>query len=358
MSASTTTKRAGSYSAKLNYTTGQDRVEVTTANGDSTDGQYGVNGAVNWYGWSMHIPSGISADNWTILAQFHYHTPGHIVNSLTNINGSGNSPTRLSLSTTNNLRLSLFNQVGSTQKTDTTYDMGTGLINFDAWNDFVVETKWAYDNTGYFRLWVNGVKRLDLTGVSTYFNNPYGPRFKAGAYKGAGYSYTGSGFNVYFDEYRHGNATSSYNEVKPGSGVGLGGIYRIKNSYTNRSLRPLNSGTADNTAIIQHTDNASWTSEQWKVMLTKNGLYRIDNVFTGKSLRVASAAEDAPATQYTWSLYDSQRWNLVQSGTSWKVKNSSTNKVLRPLDASTDNDAAVVQTTDSNWSSQLWNFVP
>jgi hypothetical protein len=359
MSASTSTKRSGSYAAKLNFQTGQDRVEVTTANGSSTDGQYGVNGAVNWYGWSMYLPTGMSDDQWTIISQWHYDTPSSIVNSLSTVSGSGNSPTRMSLYPDGTIKLARFYQVGSTQKTETVNDLGPGLVNFNAWNDFVMEVKWAYGTTGYMRLWVNGVKRFELTGISTYFNQPYGPRFKAGAYKGANYSYPGSGFNVYFDEYRHGNSASSYNEVKPGSGIGLGGIYRIKNSNTFRSLRPFGAALTDDTKITQYTDNATYSSEQWRVMLTKDGYYRIDNVYTDKSLRIlgSSTAENALASQFTWSKFDSQRWSLIQSGSSYKIKNKYTAKVLRPLNGSSTNDEDVVQTTDQSYSTQLWNFV-
>jgi hypothetical protein len=360
MSASTTTKRAGSYAAKLNYTTGQDRVELTTANGSSTEGQYGVTGAVNWYGWSMYLPAGMSDDQWSIISQWHYDTPNDRIDTLSTVSGSGNSPTRLSLYSDGKLKLALFYQVGTSQKSDKIYDLGSGLVNFDAWNDFVMEVRWTSGTTGYMRLWVNGTKRLEVTGVPTYFSPsicPYGPRFKAGVYKGAGYSYPGSAFNVYVDEYRHGDASSSYTEVAPGSGVGLGGIYRIKNSYSNLSLRPYNAGLTDDTKITQYTDNAAWSSEQWKVMLTKDGLYRIDSVYTGKSLRASSTAENAQTVQYTWSEFDSQRWNLIKDGTAYRIKNKYTAKVLRPLNGSVSNDADVVQTTDQSYSTQKWSFV-
>jgi Transposase IS66 family len=62
-------------------------------------------------------------------------------------------------------------------------------------------------------LWVNSKQVLNLTGISTCFDNPYGPRFKAGAYKGANYKYPGSPFNVYIDEYRHGDQNSSYDVI-------------------------------------------------------------------------------------------------------------------------------------------------
>jgi hypothetical protein len=218
--------RAGQYAAKCHFDTGQDRVEITTATGNSTAGQYGINGEINWYGWSMWIPTGIGTDRWTILSQWHYHSPGNIINSLQTIKGTGNSPTRLSLSPQGMLKFALFHQVGLTQKTDQVYELGDNLIRYNTWNDFVMKVKWTSKTDGFVSFWVNNKQVLNLTGISTYFDNPYGPRFKAGAYKGANYKYPGASFDIYIDEYRHGDQTSSYREVAPGSGAKSMGPYR------------------------------------------------------------------------------------------------------------------------------------
>jgi Polysaccharide lyase len=220
--------RAGQYAAKCHFDTGQDRVEITTANGISTAGQYGINGETNWYGWSMWIPTGIGTDRWTILSQWHYHSPGSIVDSLQTVKGTGNSPTRLSLSPQGMLKFALFHQVGLTQKTDQVYELGDNLIRYNTWNDFVMKVKWTSKTDGFVSFWVNNKQVLNLTGTSTYFDNPYGPRFKAGAYKGATYKYPGDPFDIYIDEYRHGDQTSSYREVAPGSGAkSVGPYHRI-----------------------------------------------------------------------------------------------------------------------------------
>jgi hypothetical protein len=224
-----TQHRSGKYTAKCHFETGQDRVEITTADGISANGQYGMNGQVNWYGWSMWIPQDISSDRWTILSQWHYHTPGSMVDSLQTVKGSGNSPTRLSLSPQGMLKFALFHQVGSTQKTDRVYELGNNLIQYNNWNDFVMQVKWTSQIDGFVNVWVNGKQVLDLTGTSTYFDNPYGPRFKAGAYKGANYKYPGAPFDVYLDEYRHGDQTSNYNEIMPRSEVkSIGGYHGRK----------------------------------------------------------------------------------------------------------------------------------
>jgi Polysaccharide lyase len=226
--------RAGQYAAKCYFNTGQDRVEITTANGVSTAGQYGINGQTNWYGWSMWIPKGITNDRWTILSQWHYHSPGYIVDSLQSIQGSANTPTRLSLKSDGMLKFGLFHQIGSTQKTDSGYNLGNNLIRYDSWNDFVMQVKWTSKTDGFVNLWVNDKNVLSLTGTSTYFDNPYGPRFKAGAYKGLNYSYPGTPFDVYIDEYRHGDQTSNYGEVVPGSGFkSIGASRTQKNKYAN-----------------------------------------------------------------------------------------------------------------------------
>jgi Polysaccharide lyase len=230
--------RAGQYAAKCHFETGEDRVEITTANGINANGQYGINGQTNWYGWSMWIPTGISSDQWTILGQWHYHTPSHIVDSLEKIKGGGNSPTRLGLYPQGMLKLALFHQIGATQKTEDLYELGDNLIRYDNWNDFVMKVKWTSRTDGFMTFWVNNKQVLNLTKTSTYFDNPYGPRFKAGAYKGGNYKYPGDPFDVYIDEYRHGDQTSSYREIVPGSGAKSIGLYHqhFKKSKGQNSL--------------------------------------------------------------------------------------------------------------------------
>jgi Polysaccharide lyase len=218
--------RAGRYAAKCHFKTGQDRVEITTANGISTAGKYGINNQTNWYGWSMWIPKETNLDQWTVLSQWHYHTPAHIIDSLKTLQGSGNSPTRLSLSKEGMLKFALFHQVSSTQKTDQVYELGDNLIRYNTWNDFVMQVKWTSKTDGFVNFWVNGKQVLNLTETSTYFDNPYGPRFKAGAYKGVNYKYPGDPFDIYIDEYRHGDQSSRYREVAPGSGVKMMGVNR------------------------------------------------------------------------------------------------------------------------------------
>jgi hypothetical protein len=233
-----TKHRAGQYAAKCHFETGQDRVEITTANGNSTNGQYGINGQTNWYGWSMWVPQGISNDRWTILSQWHYHTPSHIIDSLETLKGSGNSPTRLTIYPNGMLKFFLFSQVGSTQKTENIYELGNNLIRYNSWNDFVMKVKWTSQTDGFVSFWVNSKQVLNLTGTSTYFDNPYGPRFKAGAYKGANYKYPGNPFDVYVDEYRHGDQTSSYREVLPGSGVRSMNRNRSQKKFQHRNFQP------------------------------------------------------------------------------------------------------------------------
>jgi Polysaccharide lyase len=231
ISVENTKHRAGQYGAQCHFDTGQDRIEISTANGISTAGQYGIIGQTNWYGWSMWIPEGISNDRWTILSQWHYHSPNYIVESLETLHGSGNSPTRLSLASGGMLKFALFHQVGSTQKTDEVYELGYNLIRYNTWNDFVMKVKWTSKTDGFVSFWVNDKQVLNLTGISTYFDNPYGPRFKAGAYKGAGYKYPGAPFDIYIDEYRHGDESSSYREVTPGSGVKSINAYHGSKSF-------------------------------------------------------------------------------------------------------------------------------
>ena len=97
--------------------------------------------------------------------------------------------------------------------------------NLGAWTDFVMNVKFSGstsvpdDTNGFFRIWVNGVLKVDYTG-QTYFGEGRGPFLKLGIYNSAWNNtpapYTGVTFRrVYHDELRVGDAGSGYAAVHP-----------------------------------------------------------------------------------------------------------------------------------------------
>ena len=59
------------------------------------------------------------------------------------------------------------------------------------WYDVVFHIKYASDNTGFIKLWVNGVVKIDVTNVGTAYNTINQENFKWGVYFGTWPNSTG-----------------------------------------------------------------------------------------------------------------------------------------------------------------------
>jgi hypothetical protein len=91
-----------------------------------------------------------------------------------------------------------------------------GLEN--KWTDFVMHAKWTGDLDGFLKIWMRTdggqwVQKIDYEGRTFWNNEGNGPYMKLGVYLGS----SGNGYRLlYMDEYRHGDSTSSFDEVEPG----------------------------------------------------------------------------------------------------------------------------------------------
>ena len=202
---STLVARRGSHALKASIYNADKRAESVSNNRGTVGGE-------NWYGWSIYIPADYGGDTTRdIVSQFHdWH------NSQPAWAKDGTAPTCFVLETNSNLVFSLKYDypTGDNHPEHTTFNLGP--YTKGAWHDIVMHVKWTYQTTGFVQIWVNGVQKLNYTG-STYLNygTGNGPYFKMGDYKGI-YNWTGSAPRTfYFDEFRMGNAASSYAEVDP-----------------------------------------------------------------------------------------------------------------------------------------------
>ncbi|MBD3240832.1 MAG: DUF1961 family protein [Chitinivibrionales bacterium] len=86
------------------------------------------------------------------------------------------------------------------------------------WHDVVMHFRYAPNNTGFMRIWLNGKKIMDHTGPTVYKYDACGDEkvhiqyLKIGLYLGGG-----SG-EIFYDDIRVGDGGSSYSEVAPGGG--------------------------------------------------------------------------------------------------------------------------------------------
>lgn len=90
------------------------------------------------------------------------------------------------------------------------------------WIDFVMHARWTGDPDGFMKFWVKSPdaadyeQRIDYTGRTFWNDEGDGPYFKMGIYTGNPGWKGPPQRTVYTDEYRLGDATSSFAEVAPG----------------------------------------------------------------------------------------------------------------------------------------------
>lgn len=150
-----------------------------------------------------------------------------------------------------------------------------------------------------------------------------------------------------------------------GGGSSIAGTKNIVNKYTNKALRPLNAGTANDVQIVQYALTSNWNSQKWEIVDIGGNYYKIVNKHTGKALRplAGGTGNDVSIVQYGYNGWDTQKWEFIDAGNGYyQIKNKHTGKVLRPYDpgsaGGTDNDRNIVQyTLNSSWDSQKWELI-
>lgn len=202
--------RDGQYSARLQFKAddplynGKRRTEIFEDGVES--------GSEYWYGFSHYLPEDwVIDDSWTILAQWHGQPDPD--------SGEPHRVPPLDLLIVGDewsIKHRTDADAISLSKSPPTELAWTGEIQEDlgTWTDWVFHTKWSHEDDGLLEVWKNGVQIVDYSGPIG-FNDDFGPYFKAGVYSDKG----DIPFDrqVYFDEYRLGDANSSYLEVAPGT---------------------------------------------------------------------------------------------------------------------------------------------
>jgi hypothetical protein len=202
-------RRAGSKAFRHEIPSGGTRAELGTPRVPP--------GSTNWYAWSFMHPSSpaIPSGKFTILMQmFMGNRPagdwpcggaGHKISAK-----DGRLEYHLQRSATG----------GSANKCDR-IDLASFNEIKDKWVDVVIHVKWSLKSDGFLKLWMRiggdsgtWVQKINYSGITHATGEEVeGPYFKMGAYLGGG---GGGARVVYTDEYRHGDADSTFDDVAPG----------------------------------------------------------------------------------------------------------------------------------------------
>lgn len=98
-----------------------------------------------------------------------------------------------------------------------------GTVVPSKWQEIVLHFKTVYDKSGFMEVWLDGNKVVDLTNIGSVFNDAKGPYLNIGLYV---YDFRSSAGDfdpnrtdnykqLYMDEFRLGDANSSYDDVAP-----------------------------------------------------------------------------------------------------------------------------------------------
>jgi len=174
-------------------------------------------GNAYWYGWSMYIPLDWQdpSDDYDILAQWATYPSPRNGKFACGANGS------YIMRSSNNVTFRFQRKGKNSDSECTTYTLGTLPELRGKWVDFVMHVKWTGNSDGFLELWTkvgNGsyTRNVNYKGSTFWNDEGEGPYFKMGLYKGDP-NFKGAAPRVlYTDEYRLGDANSSFEEVAPG----------------------------------------------------------------------------------------------------------------------------------------------
>lgn len=180
-------------------------------------------GGTYWYGWSMYLPADFDdADperTSTIPMQLAtYPTPR---DGKFPCGGNGH---KISLATDGSVQYHLQHPTATADMVCDRYPLGRIGDWKGRWVDFVLHAKWTGDEDGFLALWTkvgdgDYARAIDYRGPTWWNDEGDGPYFKMGLYTGI-YNWKGAAPRVlYTDEYRLGDAASSFDEVRPGGGT-------------------------------------------------------------------------------------------------------------------------------------------
>lgn len=173
-------------------------------------------GQTYWYGWSMFVPKdwGDSDPGFDILTQWATYPTKRNGNFTCGANGS--YITRNG----NNVVFKFQHKGEDTDIQCDRYNLAKISDIRGKWVDFVMQVKWTGNKDGFLKLWTRTgdgeySQEVDYQGRTYWNDEGEGPNFKMGLYKGDPNFKGPAPRQLYTDEYRMGDSSSSFEEVAP-----------------------------------------------------------------------------------------------------------------------------------------------
>lgn len=142
------------------------------------------------------------------------------------------------------------------------------------------------------------------------------------------------------------------------SGMDLSGQFALVNRNSNKLLEIPNASLNDN-AVASQYDWTNYNCQLWNISKKDTSFIQLQNVNSGKLLEIkeASKADGALAVQYTKSGNYCQDWKLIKTSQGYyKLQNRNSNKYLEVQNNLTNNGARIGQWGSTNYACQEWKL--
>ena len=169
-----------------------------------------------WYGYSVYMPSDSMANDPepVIFSQWHGYPDDGVSHTVPPLCSTLKGDNEISLAYTASSKPIV--EVMQTPTSSKVISMGTA--QYDRWVDYVVHVRWDPTGTqGLLQVWQGGVLKVDEHNIAIGYPEKRQPYWKIGVYCWSGKSKYKERV-LYYDEARIGDATSSYEAVRPGAG--------------------------------------------------------------------------------------------------------------------------------------------
>jgi hypothetical protein len=211
-------------------------------------------------------------------------------------------------------------------------------------------------SSGLFEVWVNGTKRISISGDYTPNSTSGQVRWSAGEYvtgwTGLTTQPSPSYRELYQDHYR---ITSTEAEAEP---TAWNETYQVQNVASGLSMLVSGAATSNGATVVQGTYGG--TSTQWRFTPTSNSYFQVVNVNSGLDAVVQSAAttDGAKIIQWSFGSAGNDQWKPVRnSDNTYTFFNLKSGKVLEDPGSSTASGTQLDQRANSGGSNQHWRLI-
>lgn len=142
------------------------------------------------------------------------------------------------------------------------------------------------------------------------------------------------------------------------NGVDLSRQFVLENRNSNKLLEIANASLDDNSVASQY-DWTNYSCQLWNIYAKDNSYIQFQNINSGKLLEIqaASTSNGAFAVQYAKSGNYCQDWKLVKGSSGYyKLQNRNSNKYLEVQNNLTENGASIGQWTNTGYACQEWKL--